>query len=944
MNVKSKVLSAGALFFLGHLVFAQNDTIPNNENVQEIEAVVIQGYRTVTKTKAVISTAQISSETINNRPNSNLLNVAQGQLAGVNIATGTGQPGSTPTVTIRGKGSLLGNNEPLYVIDGFPGTSESFRNINPNEVESMEVLKDASAIAQYGNRGANGVIVVKTKRARFNQDVSFNYRTQYGVSVLQKHKYNLANARELLTLENRIGRGRGANMTLDQIAAYDTDTDWLNYFFQPAILQSHDISMASGSDNLNNYTNIGYLDQEGILSTTSMKRFNFRNNFVGRSSDRRFNYSVGTALSFSRNSQAGNLNTGGVNQNLALGAMKGATYLNPNEYVDGFQLYNLYQATGNLLYTPLMLIDKERTFRSSTDELRIDISTEASYKILEPLTARFRMNGTMRNLNDNVWQTPDAFNSWIFHGNLEYRGDETFANSRSFIFNNLAQLSYDNQFGDHTVSASGAFEYNSFLAQASSMRQTGLNERTWVPETGSGWIVSGVDAHLPRIGASQNRHTLAAFLADASYDYNSKYGLVATIRHDGSARFNDGYRWGTFWSIGGRWNIDRESFMNDVNFVNVLKLRGSYGTVGNERGPDGAFGNVTPRYTNTFGITTTPAYGTALGYAIAMGYPQLQWETTKTWNVGIDFELFNRSLVGQFDVYNKTTIDQFYPVGQSPVFGQTFLNRNSEIDVQNQGYELNLAWHIVRDATRNLNVTLRGNGAMNNEKVFDIPESPLISGQIVQTYSANGQAWQLPYLYHYIGVNPNNGALLYESANGTPTENPVSADRKVLDYNFRNPKYVGGFGFDASYKGFFVSTTFNFVAGIYRFDYDLSGYMDPGDLGQFTVSRDLLNAWTPDNTNTNTPSLTANLSHVGSSDRFLVESSYLRVRNLQVGYTIPRSVLRGTFVKDMTVMLQGENLYTWSKWRGFDAESNRAQDQYGYPTPRTFTLGIDVKF
>ncbi|WP_312090322.1 SusC/RagA family TonB-linked outer membrane protein [Chryseobacterium sp.] len=949
MNVKLKVVSVGALFFLGFQgINAQQSKKDTLEKEKQIDEVVVVGYKLTTKSTAVTSTAKIGSESLNNRPGTNVLNIAQGQLAGVNIVTGTGQPGATPSITVRGKGSLLGNNEPLYVIDGFPGGSESFRNINPNDIESMEVLKDASALSQFGNRGANGVVVVRTKRAKYNQGVSFGYSTQFGVSTLQKHRYNLADAKELLTIEKRLGRGKGASMTDAQIADYAIDTDWLGYFFQPSTLQSHDFSVSAGSENLNNYTSIGYLDQQGILSTTGMKRFTLRNNLNGKSKDRKFNYSVGTALSLTRNTQASSLNTGGVNQNLALGAMKGVPHLSPDEYQDGEQLFNKYLGNQTLIYTPLFLMDKERNFKSSTDEARVDIMTEASYKILPTLTARVRANMTFRNLNDNVWQHPNAFNSFLFAGSgQEFRGWETFANSRVFSFNNLAQLEYSKDFGDHKLDLSGAFEFNNNMLQSSSQTQNGLNLRTWIPGTGTGYIASTEDFYLPNVSASQSRQNLFSYFANAEYGYKGKYGVVANIRRDATSRFSRDNTWGTFWSVGARWNVSKESFMENVSWVNDLKIRGSIGTQGNERiPPGGLFDGLRPqRYLNTFAVSSLPVYGSALGYGVNLGYPNLSWEVTQNINVGTDFELFSRRLRGQFDAYQKTTMEMIYPYPQSALLGQTSLSRNTDIDVKNAGLELNLAYDIIRSASRDVTLTLRGNGAINRERVYNIPENPLISGSTVQTYSANGHLWQAPYVYKYLGVNPNNGNLLFESANGTPTEAPTDADLKPLKYNFRNPKYVGGFGFDFDYKGFFLNTTFNYVAGIYRYDYDLQGYYSPDDVGQFNVSRDLLNAWTPSNTNTNIPSNTAaNRSFQTRSDRFLVESSYLRLRNLQLGYRIPNNVLEGTFVKSLMIMVQGENLYTWSKWRGFDAESNRPADQYGYPTPRIFTLGIDVKF
>lgn len=947
MNFNLRAISAGVLFFIGAGLHAQTTPKKDTSKVSTIEEVVVVGYQTRTKSKAMTSTAKVSSETLNNRPNSNVLNVAQGQLAGVNIATGTGQPGATPTVVIRGKGSLLGNNDPLYVIDGFPGTSASFRNIDPNDIESMEVLKDAFALSQYGNRGAAGVIIVKTKKGRFNAPMRFNYKTQYGVSTMQDHGYNLASAKELLRLERMYGKGRGVGMTDEQIDNYAIDTDWLDYFFQPSTLQSHNFSMSVGGSNMNNYTNFGYLDQAGLLKTTDMKRFNVRNNFSARDNSERFNFSLGTALSLTRNRQAASLNTGGVNQNLALGAMKSAPYISPDQYQSPEQLYEMYKANQTLLYTPLFLIDKEKTYRNSTDELRLDVMAEASYKLTEPLTARLRVNGTLRNLNDLSWQKPSAFNSYLFQATgQEFVGTETMASQRIFTFNNLAQLEYVKDFGASTINLSGAFEFNNNMSQLNSQTQNGLNPRTWVPGTGTGYIVSTNDFYLPRVAGAQARHNLFSFFGVADYDFNSKYGIGATIRRDASSRFAADYRWGTFWSVGARWNINKESFMDDVNWINVLKLRGSYGTVGNERILPGIFDALNPpAYLNSYLVSSTPQYNAQIGLLPSLGYEQLQWETTKNLSVGVDFEVFEKRLRGAFDYYDKRAENTFYPWPQSPIFGQTALNMNSPIDTRNSGFELDLTLDLIKNADRNIGLTLRGNGAINKEQVYNIPEDPLVVGSNTKVISTNGGLWEAPYAYHYLGVNPNNGNLLFEDANGNPTENPTDADRKQLKYNFRNPKYTGGFGLDLNIGGFFVNATFNYVAGIYRYDYDMLGYQSPTDIGVFNVSKDLLNAWTPTNTSSNVPSLTAqNRNYQDGSDRFLVEASYLRLRNLQVGFDIPKNVLSGTFVRNMTVMLQGENLVHFSKWKGFDPESTRSADQYGYPTPRIITLGLDVQF
>jgi len=942
MNVKLKLLSTGVLFFLGGtLVLAQQKSGDTLNRETTIDEVVVVGLKSTTKKEAVISTAKIESEQINNRPNANLMNIAQGQLAGVNISTGTGQPGSKPTVIIRGFSTINGNSDPLYVIDGFPTNADSFRSLNPNDVESMEVLKDASATAMYGNRGANGVIVIKTRGGLFNSKTTFNYRSQIGVSTLQSNRYNIANAKQLLTIENRFGAGRGSTMTAAQIDAYNgTDTDWLNFFFNQALLTSHDFSITTGAKNLSSYTNVGYLEQGGILSTTGLKRFSLRTNVNGKSNDNRFTYRIGVYAGLSRNVQASGLGTGGVNNNIVIGAVRGAPYISPDDW-----RYN-GAISANLVNSPLFLIDKEKTYKSAIDDLRLDLTSEINYKITDDLTATMRANTQLLSLDGNTYERYDSWNAQYFRASdQEYVGFESFSASRQFNFNNLYQLNYVKRIGDHKFDVLGGFEYNNYMIKLHNFTQNGLNPKTWVPGAGTGFApdIPEDDYNVADVAAGQSRLNMYSFFANLDYDYNTKYGFVANVRRDATSRFSKDNRWGTFWSVGARWNINEENFMQNVDWVNILKLRGSYGTAGNQRVVDGSVfaGLNPPLYLDSF-LGVPNAYNGLQGQNLNLGDPNLHWETTKQYNVGIDFELLSRRLRGTFDVYEKKGVEIFYAWPQSFLLGQGTVDINSPIDLKNNGIEVNLAYDIIRNDK--MKFTIRGNGAFNKERVYNLPQEPLIDGTQPQLYSANGQMFQAPYVYHYLGVNQSNGNLLFEDINGNPTETPTTADLKPLKYGF-NPRYQGGFGFDLNYKGLFVATTFTYVAQVYRYDYDWSSVLSPTSIGNFNVSADMLNAWTPTNTNTNIPSLkAANLNAQGLSDRFLVDASYVRLRNAQIGYEVPKSLLRNTFVSAISITLQAENLVTWSKWKGFDAESNIASDQGRYPSPRTYTLGFDIKF
>lgn len=920
------------------------------DDSKQLSEVVVQGYRTVTKKTAVTAAASVNSKTIENRPNANVMNTLQGQLAGVNITAATGQPGAKSSVIIRGLGTITGNSDPLYVIDGFPSNSDNFRSINPNDIASVDVLKDASAIAEYGSRGANGVIVIKTKKGSYgNAKTVFRYSSQFGTSQLQTPKYDYASSKQLLTLEKIYGVGRGSTLTDAQIAAYDVNTNWVDYFFRTAPATTHNLSIENSGNNLNSFTSLGYTEQDGILKTTGLKRFTIRNNMNGKSSNDKFKYYINSAFGYSKNNEATNLGEGAINRNYVLGAYASVPYVSPNQYVSGLDTFNLYQADGTLLYTPLMLIDKLNNYANKTDEARFDLATEASYKIFKDLTGRVRTSGQLLSTRFHQAEFPQSFNAYLFQASGQtFIGFEDINQRREFLFNNLWQLDYNKVLDKHTFNVAVNAEYNYSTLHTNNFRQRGLDPKTFVPDTGSGYAAdTGTnDFYVPQISASQLRNDLISYFGSFDYDYNKKYGFVASARRDWSSRFIGNRQAGTFWSLGGRWNIDEESFMDNVSFIDVLKLRGSIGTVGNQRIVDGTIfaGINPPAFTDVYSNANN-AYNGVPGYNIAFGYPELRWETTKQYNAGLDFELSKGRVRGALDYYNKKTIDLFLQEPVSPTSGTTVITKNSDAYIVNKGFELNLAYDLVRN-TNGLTVTLRANGSVNDNEVGGIKANGgrILTGTGPSYVSQNGGMILEPFVYHYIGVNPANGNLLFEDINGNPTENPTGADRKASGKNYL-PKYQGGFGFDLDYKGFFASTTFTFAKDVWRFDSDLENLYDPTNLGQFTVGSVLLDAWTPANTDSNVPSLTAgNLGFAADSDRFLRDASYIRLRNAQVGYRVPKKFLDKTFVTDLSFTLQGENLVNFTKWQGFDPESTRTLDNYRYPTPRIVTFGLDLKF
>lgn len=936
---------------------------------QKLAEVVIEGYgKTSTKAKALGATQTVSAKTIEGRPNVNVLQSLQGQLAGANIALASGQPGTNKIdVIIRGVGSLNASTEPLYVIDGVPLTQSFFRNLNQNDIETVSVLKDAAATSIYGNRGANGVIVITTKRGEFNQDLAFNLSSSYGVSEFRGDKYNLVDANTHLKLQNLrkdgpgfTGTGPGFTLDPNNIDAFKVNTNWKDVFFTQGKTSSQDLSITSGSANVKNFTSIGYFQQDGIIPTSDFKRFTLRSNLSGKSTNDRITYGLNLTAVYSKRNQLEQETRAGINnnvlQNPLTGYLNSARYYSPSTYVDGAQLFRDF-GSPNLDIVPFMLMDLygKNNAPSFFDEYKTIISGNFGYKITDNLTYRVSAGADYTEDKRTFAIGPNAYLSVVraVGAGQPFHGLETQRSNREFMFNATNQLNYKKVFGEkHTLDASVYSEYVKAHRRSFFFQQTGLNPLLWYPGAGTGYIPYSTAlplAYAPTVGASRIDAGLFSYFGTVDYDYDSKYGFAATVRRDASYRFTDDNKWGTFWSVAGRWNISKEDFLAGNEIVTDLKLRASYGTTGNQ--------NIVARDVDSDVSTIFLAsqavrslnniqqgYGNTTSFGVAtFGNPDLKWETTTQANIGLDFSFMNR-LSGTLDFYKKVTTDLFTAIPISSANGVTTISGNNG-SLSNKGIELSLRYDIIKNG--DLKLSVNANGSYNDNQIDDL--GVLDTGTGIQRIGANlanvvGQQANQYNLVPYLGVNPLNGNLLFLDKDGNETENPTDADRRLTNKTYI-PVYQGGFGLDASYKGFFVNAAFAFAAEIYRFDDDYAGLMDIRNINPFPVSRDILNAWTPTNTNSSVPSLDNTNYDAGDiSDRFLFDASYVRLRNLSVGYDVPAKFLEKTFIKGMRIRLQGENIWTITKWKGFDPESFRSNVTGYFPTPRLYTFGVDVNF
>lgn len=913
--------------------------VPDNA----LDEIVVEAYRTTSKETSSIASTTVTAETIESRPNASFAQTLQGQVAGLNIVTNTGQPGGNSLINLRGVSSISGNTEPLFIIDGVPVDEDNFRSLNPNDIASLSVLKDAGATSIYGNRGANGVIIIKTKRGSYDQDLKVTYSGITSFSNLQDHDYDLMNSREQLQLEKDYGAGFGATLSDVELEerALQANTDWLDVFFKTGITQSHTLSFSSGGKNLNSFTSLGFNDTEGILSEAStLKRFNLRNNLNGKSNDGRFRYSTALSLNYSESNEANFIGSGAINRNYVLGALLSVPYISPYSYVSG-QGANIPVVFAN---TPLFLLDRLETYTRREDEIKIIASLKASYDITDNLTFNTSFGADFTDEQLLRSEAPNSFNAQLFAqtGNTT-PGFEDRDSNRSIFLNFNNSLNYRNTFNEkHTLDVSVFSEYFKAHWRSFGFRQEGFDPATYYPGDGSAYVDDNAanDNFVDTANADIKNAGLFSYFAYADYDFDTKFGLSATVRRDASYRFNDSNKWGTFWSVAGRVNISNLAEMPE--FINELKLRGSYGKAGNQRivdsgGSFAPFGG--PDLTRDLYVTGGQ-YGGVQGLTFAqIGNNALKWETVVSSNVGLDFALFNR-LRGSLDVYQRNTVDLFFPTPISPAINGSATSISANVgELQNSGVDLELRYDLFKSSSEDgFNMTVNLVGNYNEQEIIDlgpggdIPFGLRVGGVIGEIYAAP-----------FVGVNPANGNLLFQNAQGDITEDLIESDQVARGMN-AYPDYQGSFGFDAEFDNFFLVAQLNYAIGVDRYDFDYADFLDPTAIGQFRHSRELLNAWSQPGDITNIPSLNAtNLSDEGLSDRYLREADYLRLRFIQFGYNFPQSILQDTGFSYIRAFAGGENLLTFSKWKGFDAEGSGSASR-GYPTPKTFSIGLEFGF
>lgn len=942
------------------------------EEIKQLNEVVVVGYGSQRRKDITGSVASVSKESLN-QVTSSSDNLLRGAVAGVVVTQGSGQPGASSSIRIRGGNSITGGNEPLYVIDGVLVYNDNANStagntlagaglnvlstINPSDIESIEVLKDASATAIYGSRGANGVVIINTKKGTRGVN-TVSYSAYYGTQQVTK-KLSLLNGRQWATLRNDIqaGIGQTPSFTSSQLETLGNGYDWQSAAFRDAPIQNHQISFSGGDEHSRYNVSGGYFSQDGVMLASDFKRFSARINYEKNiSDDFKFGITSTTSSSLLNGISANNSSANLSAPNTLAGVLLQSPAV-PIYNADGsFNVVtNPYVASVNG-YIQNPIADLVSTV-NQTKVNRILTSLFGEYKITNDLLAKVTLNGDLIDSKQNYYAPSFTTNG------AANKGVAVVGNRNVTTWLNENTLSYNKAFGvNHQISAIAGYTVQQTEGEIATANSYGfvndINKYNALQDGTAGKPLS--DAY---------KSVLKSWLGRLNYSLFQRYHFTVSARADGSSRFGSSSRWGFFPSAGFSWNITDEEFAKNISGVSDIKLRLSTGTTGNQEIAD---------YLSlaSLGSTNYNLGGTNLtGFSpTRLSNPDLKWEKTTQSNIGLDVSLFEKRVNFIFDAYYKKTTDLLVnvPVPLSSGYGSVLQNIGA---VENKGIEFsvnteniqtdNFKWNTSANIAFNRNQVLEiGNGV---QQFFPTVPSGVLSLQqpvIVKVGYPLGTFWgyltdglyqnsseiaSQPTLNGIAATKP--GDRRYKDISGVAgvPDGKISAAYDKVDLGSAQPLFSAAFSNTLSYKGIDLNFSFQGVYGNKIFN-ALRQQLEIPSLAA-NVSGELANYWTITNPNTDIPRA-ANSPAAVVSDRTVEDGSFVRLKTLTLGYTVPKIISEKFKLTNVKVYVSGTNLFTWTKYSGFDPEVSSYEQSnlypgvdYGaYPNARTITAGLNISF
>ncbi len=879
-------------------------------DVRQLSEVVVTGYTTQNRREVTGSVATVSGDDVAVMPLGSFDQALQGKTPGIMVQAQSGQPGAAARVVIRGSGSLIGSTEPLYILDGVQITANDFATLNPADFESLNILKDASATAAYGSRGANGVIVITSKSGREGKP-RINYGFQHGFSSPPTNRLRLMNTEEKLEYELANGNPYGwTDEELEQLR--QVDTNWEDVFFQTGITKNHNLSASGGSGRTNYFVSGGYFNQTGTVRNTLLERYTGRVNVESGTDN--FTFGLNSTFGYSEFTNTSENNTSIVTP---LNAIR---WTNPYEtpYDEDGNYTRMVSGQPNALEELL----ENRNLRQQIKGVG-NVFVQYNVPFLTGLSLRTNLGGDFTSNEGSVFNNPTTVTG---RGAVGGRGSLTRSYGNEFRYTSTSSINFNRNLGtDHTLNAGLFTEVIRYRGENFAFTGYGLGG----PFQNAAGITTGNPNFIPAVSGGGTENALLSYFTLINYGFRDRYFLSLGGRRDGSSRFGADRRYANFGSIGASWIVTSEDFMADLtNVFNELKYKISYGSSGNQAG----IGNFQSRelysralYNGVGGLVQTN-----------LANPELQWERRTTLNTGIELATLNGRLRSTIEYYNAITTDLFAERPLSNTTGYSNLIANVG-RLRNRGVEFSLEGDLIRSGgfTWSASASL----TYNQNRVLELREGEEenIEGIYINRV---GESMYSLYLVRYAGVNPDNGNALYLTRDGEITETYDPNDRVIVGQT--EVPFFGGFGTSLNFRGFEVSGFFSFFRGHHIFNNDRSNVEIPDYLYD-NLSAALLNEWRTPGQITNIPRPTQPI-RTGTT-RFVERGDFLRLRNLNVSYTLPQSWVTPIGVSRISVFGQGQNLFTWTEFQGFDPEmATRGLTGAQYPALRTLTFGLNIGF
>ena len=918
------------------------------DNSNRLNEIVVVGYGTQKRTQLTGSVTTIKADIFENAPVPTLDGALGGQVAGLAVTASSGQPGADSHIRIRGGNSVNASNEPLYVVDGFiyfkdaansstgigaiDGSINPLATINPNDIESIEVLKDVSATAIYGSRGANGVIIVTTKKGKIGEGkTNVNYTYTLGVSSIAK-KLNLLSASEWAQYQKEYFSNKGGYND-SEITALGNGTDWQDAVLRNAIQQSHELSINGGTEKNRYAFSANYTTKDGIILNSGFERYNFH---INTEWELQKDLHFGVNVTYGRSKQSG-LTTSeakvfnsspfsaGITNSFVYALLMPpvvSVYNQDGSYNFGNPYEYAYFAIGDHAANPVYDL-KESVAENVNNYLLSNVWT--TYKIGH-LTLKASVGLNSEKLTQNYFS--GAYTSL----GLATQGIGGTGNRQTDVWQQEYTATYDRDFGQHHIEALGGYTRQTQTSTHSAIRTNHFTNESLKQYN----LDDGSEIHTPQTGISESK--LNSIIARVNYTLLERYNATATFRADNSSRFSAGHRWGYFPSLGISWNVDKENFLRDIRAIDNLKVRLSGGLVGNQEISDYAF---TTSY-------STGSYGGSSSYSKQnTANSKLKWESTASYNFGIDLGLWRDRVSIVFDAYYKKTSDLLLIVPMGFSAGVTSQLQNVG-NVVNKGVEFAVNGTILQ--RKNLSWNISANIAYNNNKITDMGSTNnVIQGSDNQQILRRGEALGSFYGLRFIGIVQNG-----EDVSALPTVNgqtPEPGDLKYddTDHNGRidgndrqilgsiQPDIVYGFNTQLTWHDFDFSASF---AGSHGNEvYNALGRRLELTNDSYNVLSTVRDSWTPARGG-NTLPWAANARPLGYIDsRYVQSASYLKLRNLTIGYRLPR--LQNVPV-NIRVYATASNLFTITPYKGYDPEVASGTDSGAYPSSRSFVFGVNL--